>query len=413
MKRLYIVIVLMVICLVSALATGFDLLYRILYLLVLILVGSYVWTWFSLRKLEVTVDRHGPGAEVGGLVEERISVQNNGGLPKTLLEIEDLTDLPGHATGRAISVPPNGYHSWKVSTLCRKRGVYTLGPLRVRGIDPFGIFRQEKEYLRVQTVVVYPRALNLPKFTIPAAELSGDASQRQRFSFTTPHASSVREYEYADNMNRIHWPSTARLGKLMVKEFDPGQSSNIWIFVDLDRYVQAGEDEESTDEYAVSIAASVAKKYLEGGYPVGLVAYGDKKYLLPAETGPGQMDRIMELLAISKSEGEVPLEEALPKEESLFSRYGSLVLITPSIQQEWIPALSILIKRQVRVLAILIDPSTFGSSQSSLHILENLAANSIPAYLVNRGDDIPTALSHAYRSSETSERVQMSRGAQL
>ncbi len=193
----------------------------------------------------------------------------------------------------------------------------------------------------------------------------------------------------------------------MVKEFEHGQSSNVWVFLDLYRHGQVGELEESTDEYAVTIAASVAKKYLEKGYAVGLVAYGDRKYFLPAETGQGQMVRIMEFLAVSKPEGEVPLEEALPKEEGLFTRYGSLVVITPSCQQEWTPALNVLIKRQVRVAAILIDPSTFGGRHSNLGLLGNLALNGITAYRVNRGDDIAAALGHAYTSPETPEMVEM------
>ena len=392
--------------LVTALATSFDLMFRLFYLLVFVLIGSYVWSWFSLRGLEVTVDRDAPRAEVGGRIEERIMVQSHSPLPKSLLEIEDQTDLPGHMTGRAISLPSHGYDSWKASTLCRRRGIYTVGPLVARGSDPFGLFKRKRAYAGQQTVVVYPRTLDLRKFGIPAAELSGEASLRQRVAYSTPHASTIRDYSYSDPVGRIHWPSTARLGKLMVKEFDHGRSSNIWIYLDLDQFVQAGENEESTDEYAVTIAASIAKKYLEAGQPVGLISYGDRKYLLPAETGRSQMERIMEFLAMSKPEGEIPLQEALPKEEGLFTRYGSLIVITPSWHSDWIPALKILAKRQVRVAAVLLDLSTFGGRQSNAHILPDLAVNGIPAFMVKRGDDIPTVLSKPYRLDETPPMVQ-------
>ncbi len=401
MKRLILVLTLTAVTLVTGLATSFDLMFRLTYLLLFILAGSYLWSWLSLRNLEVSVDRSASRAEVGDKIEERITVHNSSSLSKSLLEITDQTDLPGHMPGRAISLPPRAYESWKTSTTCRKRGVYTLGPLMARGADPFGLFKREKEYAGTQSLIVYPRSLELPRFGIPAADLLGDVSQRRRTFYATPHASTVREYVYSDNTGRIHWPSTARLGKLMVKEFDQGQSSNVWIFLDLYQHVQAGQDEESTDEYAVTIAASIAKKYLEGGYPVGLVSYGDEKYILPAETGRAQMERILEFLAMSKSDGKIPLEEALPNEENLFSRYGSLVVITPSWHKEWVPALGILSKRQVRVAAILIDSSTFGSGQSNSAILDSLAINGATAFMVKRGDDIPTALSSPYKLMET------------
>ena len=89
----------------------------------------------------------------------------------------------------------------------------------------------------------------------------------------------------------------------MSKEFDLGQSSDVWILVDLHRDVQAGELEESTDEYAVSIGASLSRKYLEAGLPVGLVAQGDRRYFLPADTGTGQFDRIPRVPGVEQGGG--------------------------------------------------------------------------------------------------------------
>ncbi len=413
MKRLIVVLMLAAASLITGMATGFDLMLRLFYLILFILGGSYLWMWLSLRRLEVTATRPDARAEVGDAIEERIMVQSSSPLSKSFIEIVDQSDMPGHHTGKAISLGPRGYHSWKVTTRCKRRGLFTIGPLVAVGKDPFGIFKQKKTYAGYQNIIVYPKTYDIPKFGIPAAELSGDVALRQRVNYVTPHASSVREYTTSDSMGRIHWPSSARLNKLMVKEFDHGQSSNVWIFLDLFKYVQAGDGENSTDEYAVAIAASVAKRYLERNYPVGMVAYGDKKYELGAETGRGQLDRIMDFLALSKADGEIPLEEALPMEEGLFSRYGSLVVITPSWHEEWVNALGVLLKRQIRVATILIDPASFGSRRTNTPVLDLLAANGVPSFMVRRGDDIPNALSSPYKPKEMPEPIREAVGGRL
>jgi uncharacterized protein (DUF58 family) len=206
----------------------------------------------------------------------------------------------------------------------------------------------------------------------------------------------VREYAFGDSISRIHWNSTARLGKMMSKEFDLGLSSDVWILVDLHRDVQAGELDESTDEYAVSVAASMASKYLDAQLPAGLVAYGDQRYMLPAETGAGQFDRIMEFLAMSKAEGDIPLEQLLPMEEQLWGYHSSLVVITSSHHLEWVSALRELSRRRVRIAVILLDGQSFGGMFDSMAVIPELYDIGISPYLIRQGDSIPVALSSTY-----------------
>ena len=390
----------MVVAVFTGASTGFGLFYRLLYILVLTLVLSYIWNWMSLRKLEVEVERRTQRVRVGDMVEERITLRNKSKLPKPTLVAEDLTDLPGYSSGMAVSLTSNSFRSWRTQTPARKRGVYRMGPVRVVNTDAFGIFRRERHFCGTDSLIVYPRTYPVPGFALSAAQLSGDSSTRRRTHDLTPHASSVRDYAPGDSISRVHWPTTARLGKLMSKEFDLGQSSDVWIFVDLHRDVQAGELEESTDEYAVTIAASLAGKYLEQNLPVGLIAYGDQRYFLPADTGAGQFDRIMQYLAMSKAEGETALEAALPMEEQVWGYHSSLVIITPSGRPDWAVAVKELTKRRVRVAVVLVDGPSFGGFFETEEVIPHLYDAGVPPYLVRRGDDIPVALDHVYTSSD-------------
>ena len=374
--------------------------YRLFYILGLTLILGYLWNLISMQSLEVSVDRRSRRVRVGDDVEERLTIRNLSALPKPTLEVEDLTDLPGYASGMAVSLPTKGFRSWRTQMPARRRGVYTLGPVRVSNTDAFGMFRRERFFCDTEELIVYPRTHYIPEFAIPAADLSGDSSTRRRSHDLTPHASSVREYAFGDSISRVHWGSTAKLGRLMSKEFDLGQSSDVWILVDLHRDVQAGELEESTDEYAVSIGASLSRKYLEAGLPVGLVAQGDQRYFLPADTGTGQFDRILEFLALSKAEGSVALESLLAEEEQLWGYHSSLVVITPSNRPDWVVALRELMRRRVRVAVVLLDGVSFDGFFNTRDVVPQLYTAGIPPYLVRKGDDIPVALSRVFTSAE-------------
>ena len=399
-KRFYLVLVLIGVSLFTGMSTGFDLFYRLIYVLALTAIFSYAWNWLSVRSLEVTVQRRTPRVNVGDMVEERISIRNLSSLPRPVLEVEDITDLPGYSSGMATSLMGKGFRTWRAVTPARKRGVYTMGPVRVANSDAFGLFRRERTFGDAEDLIVYPRTFDVPGFSISAASLTGESTTRRRSHYLTPHAASVRDYSSGDSISRVHWNSTARLGRLMSKEFDLGTSSDVWLLIDLHETVQAGELEESTDEYAVSVAASLAKRYLGAQLPVGLIAYGDKRYLLPSETGVGQFDRLMEFLALTKAEGSTALEDVLPKEERLWGYHSSLIVITPSHRPEWVRALRSLSARGVRVAAILLDGRSFGGSFDSLQVVPALYDAGIAPYVVGKGDDIPVALGRTYTSPE-------------
>ena len=328
--RFPLVAVLLVVAVFTGMATGFDLFYRLTYIIIATLIASYVWVQLMLRVLRVEVSGRPRLARVGDEILETITIHNNSALPKYALEVSDLADIPGHTGGVAVSIGSMDYASWTMHIKTRTRGMYNLGPVRLVARDLFNIFSKGREFGERDSITVLPRVLELPGFEVPAAQLHGDSSTRQRSQSVTPHASSVRDYAPGDAISRVHWNSTARMGKLMSKEFDLGRASEVWVLVDLDRTVQAGELEESTDEYAVTIAASLVKRHISAELPVGLVAFGDERYFLPAETGLGQSDRIMQYLALAKAMGDTPLNEALADYEPLWGHNATLIVITPS-----------------------------------------------------------------------------------
>jgi len=203
--------------------------------------------------------------------------------------------------------------------------------------------------------------------------------------------SSVREYEPGDALGKIHWLSTARTGDLMVKQFDQGSSSDMWVLFDQHIDSVASIDEDSTDETGASIAASVIDRYTRGFLPVGYVGYGNKSLITPPNQSVFQREQIMRHIASSKPTGDVTMLEALSELERDFGQNTSLVVITAALDGAWVDALGGLSRRGVRVSTVLIDRASYGG-ESNHDALVHLTNIGVSTYPLSRGDSISDAL---------------------
>lgn len=377
---------------VIAISTGFWLTWRLTYVLMVGVPLAYAWSRINLRGLEITADRSTDRIQEGAQYQERITVHNRNWLAKIWLEIEDPSDMPGHVARRIVTVPAKGSATFRAASTIRRRGLYSVGPVEVTTGDPFGLFRRTRSYGNAQNVLVYPRAVDLPGFFVPPANLPGEGRFRRRTHQVTPNASGVRPYESGDSFNRIHWSSTARTGELMVKVFELDPASDIWVILDLQRDVHVGEGDDSTEEYAVSIAASVSRFFLTANRTVGFMSYGRGFDVIEPERGLNQYTRILESLAMARTWGDVSLGDMLSNEARRFGRHTTLVVVTPSTDDSWVASMAMLQSRGVKAAAIVLEPSTFGGDESSLGVFASLAAADVFSYMVKHADDLQSAL---------------------
>lgn len=382
---------------VSAMAavSGYWLFYRAAYVLGALVPLCFVWARLHLRGLEVTVERSQDRLQVGQETEARVHLRSASGFTKLWLEMEDLTDMPGGAPRTVVTLPARSSRNWKVKLACRRRGLFTVGPLRITTGDPFGLFRLTRTYGQARPLLVLPQPEELPYFALPAAQLPGEGSVRQRTHYITPNASGIREYYPGDSYNRIHWPTTARLGRLAVKTFEMDPASNIWIVLDLQRTAHAGEGEESSEEYGVRIAASLAWRFLRENSMLALLTSGADPTILEPARGLQQYTRILEALALARADGTTPLKSVLESEGRRFGRHTSVIVITPSVSEGWVFALGALGQQGARTVAVLLDPATFGAKDRDPLPHRALAAAGVTGYVVSRGDDIAIMLGPA------------------
>jgi len=352
-----------------------------------LLVVSYLWAREMAERVRAFRDLRYTWIQVGDLLEEQFALVNYSFLPVLWAEINDGSDVPGYSASRVEATPANSERNWTTQGHCRQRGLFTLGPWQVRMGDPFGLFRAVLQYPEFETLLVYPPVANLPPIQLPEGTTTGSIRSHVRSLHVTTNAAGIREYAPGDSLRRIHWLSTARRQKMMSKEFDREPSGDLWIILDMDGGVQAGEGEESTEEYGVILAASLADRVLRENRAVGLVARGGERVFIPLGKGRGQIWRILRGLAHVTTASNGTLAETLEEERKNLRRGTTALIITPSTDPSWAGELLALSQRGIATTAILLDAASFdGRTEGrTLAMWALLADQGIPSHIVAQG----------------------------
>jgi len=379
------IVVLWLSTLIIAFVGGWSIMYRVSYVVLLLGILSWLWAYVSARTLTVERRSRTQRAQVGGFFEEWVAVDNTWFLPKPWVEIRSDSNLSEHGVRRGFFLGPKARRSWTLRTQCTTRGMFTLGDIIVSTGDPFGLFQRQIRFPSSATVIVYPKTVDFVTPGHVPGQLPGGAEQKGYVPFVTPTAAGVRDYQPSDPFSRIHWPTTARLGHLMVKEFELDPFSDVWVVLDLDRKGHYGSGTESTEEYGVTVAASLARHFLMQNRSVGLLA---QKEVLPPDRGIRQLTKILELLAVVRADRWESLIELISAESMRISRLATVFVITPSADPAWVSACQHLEERNVKVLVALVESATFGSGSTVIEVVGSLAAATIPTYLVKRGEPL-------------------------
>src|SRR5262249_8768555 len=210
-----------------------------------------------------------------------------------------------------------------------KRGEYVIGPVEVTAADPLGIFQFKTELPVTSPLVVYPSPVTLPWFFLPggspfgasplhSAEMRGEGSE----------FFAIREYQPGDPLRRVHWRSSARMGRLAVVEYEHDVSVDLALVLDARRGSEIGDGADTTLEMAVTAAASLARRVLERGNSCRLVIPGVP---VPRQTGGRGVDtlyQILEALARVNAEQTETAAEAVAMVLPELERNATLTLVT-------------------------------------------------------------------------------------
>lgn len=237
-------------------------------LLATFVVGRSRYRLALVRTVAPTLVAAGQTAKV------TLALSNEGRTPSGTLMLED--QVPYVLGTRPRFVLEGIGHGWKrhVTYQVRSdlRGQYPIGPMSVRVSDPFGLVELGRSFTSVTKLVVTPRTVPLPNIPM-GGDLTGSGDNRPRaFASGSAEDVAVREYRRGDDLRRVHWRSSARVGELMVRREEQPWQSRATLFLDNRVRAHRGQGPASSFEAAVSTAASIAVHLAHRGYSVRLVS---------------------------------------------------------------------------------------------------------------------------------------------
>ena len=239
------------------------------------------------------------GERVGETLEVSVELRVAGfGLIKAMHKLPDTFELVegSNAVGKFIA----GIGVIRISYKCvpLKRGLYNLGVVFVEAENNFATWRARAKIefeakrevkSRVYRVRKVEQRRGIARKPSPEIDLS-------RIGVPGTDFREIRKYSYGDPVKFINWKATAKIGELMVNEFEREGKKTVWIFLDTNPYMLHGDLRRNCFETAVEIAASLAYYFAVRGHKVGFYAVGHELLIHP-ESGRRQFGKIYSTLA--------------------------------------------------------------------------------------------------------------------
>lgn len=359
----------LVVLLTVAFFTQVDLFFYLLYTLAGIYILGRLWARRSLAA--VTLERrHDQRAFWGETIPVHVEVHNRSWLPVLWLRLHDTVPaelMPGAVFRQVISLLPRERVRLSYGLVGRRRGYYHVGPLVTVGGDLIGSASYENRYADDDFVIVYPKIVALTDLRLPSQSPFGTLASRERLFEDPTRIRGVREYQPGDSLRRMDWKTSARVGSLQVRRYEPAIALETAVFVNLDGADYPQAHRRQATELGIVIAASVAVHLIEKRQAVGLFTNGrdplaeafNSSPSLPLRKGREHLMNLLDLLAcieLAAEEESVPFLDLLNR-KSLGLPWGStVVLITAQEVEGLMSALLALRRRGLAIVLVLTCP---------------------------------------------------------
>jgi len=363
--------------------------------LVLAVVLAAAWVRLAARPPQVR--RHGAARDVfeGDDVRIDLVVERRSRVPPpTLVAHEELARLgardvelrqvrPGRWTG--------GYDLRQVP-----RGRYPFETVLLSIEDPFGLARAFLREREAQALVVFPRLVELRSLF---SETGSRLSDGRRLLLRRPagfELHSVRDHEQGESLRRVHWPSTARRGRLMVKELEDARHDEIAVLLDGDAAAVAGVSPDSTFDTAVRAAGSLLHAHVRRGRRALLVVNAAVRVTHRITSEGADWHRALEVLAAAEPTGHTPACMLLDAEAGVIARSLDLVVVTSRLEPALVHRLSQRALSRRGAAIVYVEPASFvGAPAQPEPALLRLRAAGVPVAVVRRSADLGAALTGA------------------
>jgi uncharacterized protein (DUF58 family) len=202
-----------------------------------------------------------------------LTIVNDGRRATGALLAEDLVPYALGTRSRFVLRGLSRHWERKVGYQVRSdvRGAFEIGPLALRVADPFGLVELRRTFPGTSSLIVTPRTVSLPRIPLGGGWSGTGEHRPQAFAAGSAEDVSVREYRRGDELRRVHWRSSAKVGELMVRREEQPWEARATVLLDDRLRAHRGQGLASSFEAAVSVAASILVHLEQAGYSVRLV----------------------------------------------------------------------------------------------------------------------------------------------
>jgi uncharacterized protein (DUF58 family) len=381
-----------VLCWVVAVVFGSPALYPVAAGLVLVVPFAVAWVRITLRQPHVTRRwRHEDLLERSD-VRIQVELEREPGVPlPNVVAREHIGRLGEHE----VELRPHrrGRHWGSYHLHDLPRGRHRFEPVRLSISDPFGLAETGLALEDQQALVVYPRLVELERLFFDGGAGPEHGRQlllRRPVGFDLH---SVRDYQQGESLRRVHWPSTARRGSLMVKELEDSPRDEVAVLLDGDATAVAGSPPDSSFDAAVRAAGSILLAQVRRGRRCTLIlnTAGREAHSV-ASDGP-EWQRALELLAAAEPDAPGPAAALLRSADGPAARSLELVVVTSRVERALVDRLLERALTRRPVALVHVEAASFvGRPPRPVPELLRLQAAGVPVAVVRRDDDLAMAL---------------------
>jgi uncharacterized protein (DUF58 family) len=364
----------------------------------------YIWAQSSVRGLSVK-RRHQNLAVAGNPLQVSLELTNEHNTTRYGILGFDLHDdvTPGqdYTSVAFYAAPRNAPVKASYLLTPPRRGVFTIGPFYLYGGDPFGFYKCWRRLDERSELMVLPRPVGF-KFTRPASvsHLAQDEIETIANPGNSTEFLGVREYRSGDSMRHVHWPSTARLGTLISRQYEQNVAAAVSTLVLMEEQMLRGTPTDNPLEYSLTMVASLAHATLSERFMLHYLAlHGDKHDTLSGH-GRGFYQELAIRLARLKGSGAVDWDKQGKVILNYLPRGSSLIVFTANLTETTLQRLRQMAVHFRSLAVISFNRQSFERASLSAGRTPRLAfGEGFLMYEVSYGDNLARALEQALGKS--------------
>ena len=377
-------------------AFGATVLYPIGLGLVLAVAAAALWVRFLNRPMRINRVL-GRGEHLAGDdIPVRLELDVNGWMPSgALTVVEKIAKF-----GAVETVVLNRHGRLRGGYILDKvpRGRYPIESARVLLEDPFGLEQVGIDLPAGESLLVYPRLVDLDELF---SDSGARALEGRRLLLRRPTGfdlHSVRDYEQGESLRRVHWPSTAKRGHLMVKELEDAPRDETAVLLDADASVVVGRAPDSSFEVQVQAAGSILKAHASRGRRAALIVNSATRPYQRVHSFDGDWLRALEVLAAVEADGPTPCAAMLADEAGPAGRALELTVVTACLTPRLAQRLAQRVFQRHAATLVYVDPTSWADEPPAqldaavaAQVLR-LERAGVPVAILRRGDSLAAVL---------------------